>query len=203
MSVRPLVLLVFLVLPFGGATIFAQSLPAELGQYERKAAHGDIEAMLELGLAYHRGEGVPQDYAKAMDWYLKAYAKKDGDAFNNIGVMYRDGLGVPKNEKVAYLLFLAVHMEGLGTEGTQYRAGRNLSRLAESLPKEAIFEALSYTWAYVDQIVRSKGSNIDIGKDVLPSKSRLRIRDNGWWLDSERKGMDFPSPPPWNKASKQ
>jgi len=162
------------------------------------AEKGDDKAMIELGLMYHTGEGAKQDYDKAMDWYLKAYAKRNGDALNNIGVMYRDGLGVSTNSKVAYILLLAVHMESLGSEATQIRAGRSLSRLAESLPKKDIEEALSYTWEYVDQIVKSRGKNVTVGSDVLPAKNRPRIRDNNWWLDSERKKMDFKSPPPWD-----
>jgi TPR repeat protein len=173
---------------------------SERAAYEAKAAKGDTAAMIELGLMHHRGEGVPVDYAKAMDWYLKAYEKLDGDAFNNLGVMYRDGLAVQKNLKIAYLLFLAVHMEGLGDEGTQMRAGRNLSRLTENLSEKEIHEALSYTWPYVDQIVKSRGKNTATGKNVLPAKDRPRIRDNDWWLDSERKAMIFDSPPPWDKA---
>ena len=167
-------------------------------EFTALAEKGDDKAMIDLGVMYHTGEGVKQDYDKAMDWYLKAYAKKNGDALNNIGVMYRDGLGVATNSKVAYVLFLAVHMEGLGSESTQIRAGRNLTRLAQNAPKKEIEEALSYTWTYVDQIVKSRGKNVVIGKDVLPAKSRPRIRDNNWWLDSERKKMDFKSPPPWD-----
>ena len=167
-------------------------------EFQALADKGDDKSMVNLGVFYHTGEGVKQDYQKAMDWYLKAYSKRNGDAFNNIGVMYRDGLGVSTNSKVAYLLFLTVHMEGLGSDSTQIRAGRNLSRLAESLPKKDVEEALSYTWEYVDQIVKSREKNVTIGKEVLPAKKRPRIRDNNWWLDSERKQMDFKSPPPWD-----
>ena len=167
-------------------------------EFQTLADKGDDKSMINLGVMYHTGEGVKQDYAKAMDWYLKAFAKNNGDALNNIGVMYRDGLGVSTNSKVAYLLFLTVHMEGLGSDSTQIRAGRNLSRLAESVPKNDIEEALSYTMEYVNQIVKSCGKNVAIGKDVLPAKKRPRIRDNNWWLDSERKKMDFKSPPPWD-----
>ena len=167
-------------------------------EYQALADQGDTKAMITLGMMYHTGEGTKQEYTKAMDWYLKAYAKKNGDALNNIGVMYRDGLGVFTNSKVAYLLFLGVHMEGLGSDDTQIRAGRNLSRLAETMPKKEVEEALSYTWPYVDQIVKSRGKNVAIGKDVLPAKNRPRIRDNNWWLDNERKNMDFKSPVPWD-----
>jgi TPR repeat protein len=170
-------------------------------EWESFAKKGDLKSMISLGVMYHTGDGVETNYQKAMDWYLQAYEKKDGDALNNIGVLFRDGLGVPKNEKIAYTLFLTVHMEGLGTEATQYRAGRNLSRLAGVLKQEEIHEVLSYTWQYVDQIVRSRGANTKIGNDVLPSKTRLRIRDFGWWLPEERKKMDFKSPPPWDMAT--
>lgn len=63
---------------------------------------------------------------------------------NNLGVPHRDGLGVPP-PKVAYLIFLAVHTEGMGTAETQIRAGRNLQRLVDPLPKTEVHEARSYT----------------------------------------------------------
>jgi hypothetical protein len=50
----------------------------------------------------------------------------------------------------------------------------------------------------VVQILQSRGKNLKIGADVLPTKERPRIRDNGWWLDGERAKMTFESPPPWN-----
>ena len=171
----------------------------ELSRFERLASEGDAQAMTELGLRYHQGRGVKQDYSTAYDWYWKALEKGDGDALNNLGVMHRDGLGVPKNRKVAYLAFLAVHMEGLGDDDTQIRAGRNLQRLADELPKKDIEESLSYTWPYVVQILKSRGKNLAVGTEVLPTKDQPRIRDNGWWLDSERAKMTFESPAPWNK----
>lgn len=167
-------------------------------EWEALAKKGDVKAMISLGVMHHTGDGVDVDYTKAMDWYLQAYAKNNGDALNNIGVLFRDGLGVPKNEKIAYLLFLGVHMQGLGTEATQMRAGRSLGRLAQSLQKEDLHEALSYTWVYVNQVVKSRGKDLKVGKDVLPTGKRPRIRDNNWWLDSERKRMDFESPAPWD-----
>lgn len=189
----------FLLLLFVVPPCTFAAAPVEPDMFEKLAAQGDCAAMVELGLLHHTGKGRPVDYVKAMDWYLKAYAKSDGDALNNIGVLFRDGLGVPKNQKVAYLLFLIVHMEGLGDDATQSRAGRNLSRLVESLPRQEVEEALSYTLPYLSQIVQSRGKDLAIGKDVLPAKGRLRFRDADWWLDSEKKMMTFESPAPWNQ----
>jgi hypothetical protein len=177
----------------------SSSKDPDFAWFEKLASEGDPRAMTELGLRYHEGRGVKQDYALAYDWYLKAIEKGDGDAFNNLGVLQRDGLGVPKNQKVAYLIFLAIHMEGMGDDETQLRAGRNLQRLVDQLPKTDVYEALSYTWPYVVQIMKSRGKDLSVGPDVLPSKDRPRIRDNGWWLDSERARMTFESPPPWNE----
>jgi len=186
---------------FFAAAHAAETPPNDIGiaGFEKLAAEGDAQAMTELGLRYHQGRTVKQDYSRAYDWYMKAIEKGDGDAFNNLGVLHRDGLGVPKNQKVAYLIFLAVHMEGMGTEDTQIRAGRNLQKLVDQLPKADIYEALSYTWPYVIQIIKSRGKDLHTGPDVLPAKDRPRIGDNGWWLDSERAGMTFESPPPWDK----
>jgi hypothetical protein len=178
----------------------APTKPDEVTALEKAAGEGNSDAMTELGLRYHEGRGVKQDHGLAYEWYLKAAELGDGDAFNNLGVLLRDGLGVPRLPKVAYLIFLAIHMEGIGNEGTQGRAGRSLDRLVEQLPKEQIHEALSYTWPYVQQIVKSRGRDLATGPDVLPTKTRPRIRDNDWWLDHERAGMTFKSPPPWDEV---
>ena len=138
--------------------------------YKSLAEQGDTRAMIALGLKYHQGDGVAQDYKQAMNWYLQAYEKNDGDAFNNIGVMYRDGLGVETNKQIAYLLFLATHMNGLGTEATQYRAGSNLSRVSEDIGENGTKAALCWTWAYVDQYVKSRGTKKEVTPEVLPSK---------------------------------
>lgn len=195
----------FLTLVVLVATRAANSQPKDedFARFEKLANDGDAQAMTELGLRYHEGRGVKQDYVLAYDWYLKAIEKGDGDAFNSLGVMHRDGLGVPKNQKAAYLIFLAIHMEGMGDDGTQIRAGRNLQRLVDQLPKTDVYEALSYTWPYVVQILKSRGKDLSVGPAVLPAKDRPRIRDNGWWLDSERAGMKFESPPPWNEKKGQ
>jgi TPR repeat protein len=78
-----------------------------------------------------------------MDWYRKAF-QRNGDALNNIGVTYRDGLGGPQNRQVAYLLFLLVHMEGIGEQETVMRANRNLRREIAEQPKAELREAMLY-----------------------------------------------------------
>ena len=57
--------------------------------------------LFTFGFMYYKGEGVPRDYAKAMEWYLKAAKRGYPKAQNNIGVLYHDGKGVKQDYKKA------------------------------------------------------------------------------------------------------
>ena len=46
--------------------------------------------MIDLSLAYSDGQGVPQDYAKAMEWFRKGAAAGDGDAMVDIALLYQN-----------------------------------------------------------------------------------------------------------------
>jgi hypothetical protein len=43
---------------------------------------------------YAKGQGVAQDYAEAVRWYLMAADQGDAPAQNNLGFMYANGQGV-------------------------------------------------------------------------------------------------------------
>ena len=45
-----------------------------LTELRRQAEQGDASAQSNLGVRYHTGEGVPQDYQEAGSWYRKAAA---------------------------------------------------------------------------------------------------------------------------------
>ena len=61
--------------------------------------------MCRMGILYENGKGVPQDYKKAMEWYLEAVeagqGKTLGIACYNIGKLYERGFGVEKNSITA------------------------------------------------------------------------------------------------------
>jgi uncharacterized membrane protein len=44
---------------------------AEVESCKRAAEQGDAKAQCDLARRYSRGDGVPQDYAKALEWYTK------------------------------------------------------------------------------------------------------------------------------------
>lgn len=168
-------------------------------EFRALAEEGDDIAMVTIGLLYHEGTGFPQNYSKAMDWYLKAYVLGNGDAYNNIGVMYRDGLGVPVNRSVSYALFLLTHLRGLGSESTQYRANRNLRREIQETSEGQRTLGLCMTEKFLYDFINSRGSLKVPKKDQLPSRKNPRIKDNNsLWLNSEKDNLQFECPSPWD-----
>jgi hypothetical protein len=65
------------------------------------AEAGDAEAQYNIGRMYAYGRGVPQGYAKAMDWYRKSAAQGHLSAINNIGRLYHEGFGVAQDYAAA------------------------------------------------------------------------------------------------------
>lgn len=90
------------------ALSFAQAPPGQppidslnptitIGGLRQRAESGDASAQFDLGVKYHEGLDVPQDYAEAMRWFRMAADQGNPDAQFNLGVMYEKGRGVPPN----------------------------------------------------------------------------------------------------------
>ena len=77
MIIKKLQLIFFLLLLVPLSNVFARS--CELGDFDlcqKKAGKGSIDAQYQLGQMYRTGEGVPQDYQLAKQWYQKAASKQ-------------------------------------------------------------------------------------------------------------------------------
>lgn len=61
--------------------------------------------LYETGLVYFHGRGVPQDYQRAIQLWVKAASMGHDLSNNNLGVMYADGEGVPQDLEMAYELY--------------------------------------------------------------------------------------------------
>jgi uncharacterized protein len=57
-------------------------------------------AQYNLGAMYARGQGVPQDFAQAFDWFGKAADHGNADAQVSLGELYAEGYGVPQDGTV-------------------------------------------------------------------------------------------------------
>lgn len=65
------------------------------------AEEGNAIAQGLLGRMYLRGEGVNQDYQKAVKWFLLAAEQGDAYSQGKLGGMYDGGLGVVQDNKEA------------------------------------------------------------------------------------------------------
>ena len=66
-----------------------------------QAEHGDAEAQLRLGYCYEKGNGVEQNYEKAIEWYTKSAEQGNAVAKFRLGYCYEEGKGVEKNYEEA------------------------------------------------------------------------------------------------------
>ena len=80
--------------------------------YRLAADEGDAKGQLGLGLAYHFGQGVLQNYAEAVRWYRLAAEQGNSQAQYNLGRMYHRGLSVPQNYVQAYKWFNLAAAQG-------------------------------------------------------------------------------------------
>ncbi|HIB42688.1 MAG TPA: hypothetical protein EYO37_01705 [Nitrospina sp.] len=85
------------------------------------AKRGNNAAQFNLGLMYDKGDGVNQDFSKAVKWYRLAAIQGNADAQLNLGLMYYNGVGVPKNYKRAARWYL--YSARQGNLGAQFNLG--------------------------------------------------------------------------------
>jgi TPR repeat protein len=72
-----------------------------LAEWTPLAEQGHASAQYNLGIMYHRGEGVLQNYKTAVKWYTKAAEQGYAFAQFSPGLMNENGDGVPENDKTA------------------------------------------------------------------------------------------------------
>ena len=84
----------------GEYSLLTKDYPAALSWFQKSAAQGFPGGYYALGGIYESGQGVTQDYAKAMQMYLKA-ADEIPSAEFAIGRLHALGHGVPKSDTEA------------------------------------------------------------------------------------------------------
>ena len=69
------------------------------------AEKGNPDAEINLGNMYFDGNGVPQDYAESVKWYLLAADQGNADAQIALGFLYEYGDAVPLDYVQAHKWF--------------------------------------------------------------------------------------------------
>lgn len=93
------------------AVICSLSLSAHaitLDELTSRAKSGELGAQCTLASKYKDGDGVTQDYGKALYWYQQGANQGGISATLNLANMYFNGQGVPTNYKKALDLILPI-----------------------------------------------------------------------------------------------
>lgn len=89
---------------FDGERVATQPDPAQALYWLTQAAkdnHGPPEAKCRLGRLYQLGQGVPQDFQQAAQWYNKAYKASSALGAYRLARMYEQGEGFQQSDKKA------------------------------------------------------------------------------------------------------
>jgi TPR repeat protein len=94
-----IILIAALVLPSGCASVSPpiDTPAADLQTLQKQAAQGNASAQFNLGWLSVEGNGGPQDYAKARQWYELAAAQGNAAVQFFLGVLYANGKGGPQD----------------------------------------------------------------------------------------------------------
>lgn len=77
------------------------SLPNLTGNTLAYAQAGDARRQYEMGKMCYYGDGMPQDYERAVEWWQSAAAQGNYEAQLSLVNAYRTGTGVQKNGRLA------------------------------------------------------------------------------------------------------
>ena len=71
-----------------------------------------MDAQVNLGVAYHEGQGVAQDSAEAVRWLRMAAEQADREAQSNLAMLYFNGQGVAQDYVEAYAWIATSEAQG-------------------------------------------------------------------------------------------
>lgn len=113
-----------------------------LKHWRTPADKGEGPAQYFVGSMYHAGSGVPKDYKKAMEWYMKAALQDVQNAQLSIGAMFADGHGVEKEYLTARMWFSIADING-SERANQYLKRIDTRMTAEEIAKS---EKMAVDW---------------------------------------------------------
>ena len=133
-----------------------------LDELRALAEQGDAEAQFNLGLIYHDGQGVPEDYAEAVRWWRLAADQGDAVAQFNLGGMYRVGAGVPQDYVEAHMWLNLAASRSSGDERDEVVEVRDW--VAQRLTSDQISEAQRFAREW-------EAANSTPNEDAIPPGS--------------------------------
>ena len=141
----------------------------ESEEFRKKLAEaetGNAGALLIVGRAYYKGEGVQQDYKKAFECFVRAARKGKVKALYNLGMMYRKGEGVPQNNGQAFKCYTMAAQKGMAEAqlalGFMYWNGKGIRKN----------EQKAFKWWIKAAEQDNTGAQIALGVNLMPKNSK-------------------------------
>ena len=141
------------------------------------AEEGNAKAQYNLGVMYHNGEGVPQDYTETMKWYRRAGEQGIAVAHYNLGVMYHEGEGVPQDRTEAAKWFRKAAEQG--NARAQYNLGV-MYRKGEGVPQDNT-ETMKWYRKAAEQGIADAQYFLGVMYDKGEGVSQDRVQSYMWY----------------------
>ena len=93
-----------------GLTVSA--VAADFATTKLLAEQGNVASQYNLGYLYDNGQGVRQDFDKAVEWYQKAAEQGLMEAQYNLALKYENGRGVRQDFTKAFKLYQKAAEQG-------------------------------------------------------------------------------------------
>ena len=150
---------------------------------DKKTAYSPDE-QFALGERYYHGNGVEQNYQKALEWYERAASQGFEEAISSIGYMYSQGKGVRQNNEKAVEWYSKAankgYAKGQFNLAVMYLDGRGVPKDIEKAKKlfaSAAENGDTDAQAYIDEPMnRTEEKTCIVTDDVAQSALSLRDR---------------------------
>ena len=126
------------------------------------AEHGNAIAQYNLGVMYHKGEGVPQSYPHAVSWYRYAAWQGDASAQLELGLMCYNGQGTLQNYAEALTWFRKAADQG--SARAQFNLGAMYAN-GQGVPQDYI---LAHMWLSL-AAAKNETRAVDL-RDIVAAK---------------------------------
>ncbi|HZH32342.1 MAG TPA: tetratricopeptide repeat protein [Pyrinomonadaceae bacterium] len=184
----------FLILLSFCTSLYAQKADApacSIQELAIAAALGDAEAQHDLGVAFHQGEDLPQDLAKAATMWRMAADKGVIMAFNNLGHLSYYGRGIKRDHAEGVRLWRHAAEKGLAESQVHLSIAYSDGRY---LPRDYV-EA--YAWAKTGRLSAEQIRGDDMRREVIlmadrqVAASRRNITVPSQLAEAERKAARY------------
>ncbi|MBX3569097.1 MAG: caspase family protein [Rhizobiaceae bacterium] len=157
--------------------------PRQAFEYLKRAAQaGNAEAQYELGKAFEKGIGTPQDVQAALHWFNQAADQDFGDAINDLGYLYSfGGGGLPRDRQRGVDLFMRA--AELGQPEALFNAAAMIDegRVEGRGSSEAALYLYRAIRAGSEEVLNQLSTKPDVFSQATRTALQQLLRDNGFY----------------------